>query len=288
MLNDCHVHMVLDGENYKTAMGQHREKVQDKWIRDTLEKYRQAGVTYLRDGGDALGVAKRASEIAEEYGVEYRTPLFPICRKGRYGAFIGKTFEDFTGYRALVNEVVQNGGDFIKIMISGLMDFDHFGVITSTPLTKDEIHDMIAYAHDRGMAVMAHANGAQTIRDALDAGVDSIEHGAYMDDECVAQMAQSKAVWTPTAVTIGNLIDCGRYPNEVLEPLLQLHLKNVKKCAQMGGKIAVGSDAGAYRVPHVKGLKDEIELLTGAIGTDSMELLEQSERLIRERFQHNG
>lgn len=288
MLNDCHVHMVLDGENYKTAMGQHREKVQDKWIRDTLEKYRQAGVTYLRDGGDALGVAKRASEIAEEYGVEYRTPLFLICRKGRYGAFIGKTFEDFTGYRALVNEVVQNGGDFIKIMISGLMDFDHFGVITSTPLTKDEIHDMIAYAHDRGMAVMAHANGAQTIRDALDAGVDSIEHGAYMDDECVAQMAQSKAIWTPTAVTIGNLIDCGRYPNEVLEPLLQLHLKNVKKCAQMGGKIAVGSDAGAYRVPHVKGLKDEIKLLTGAIGTNSMELLEQSERLIRERFKHNG
>lgn len=282
MLGDCHMHMVLDGLDYKKAMGQHREQVQDAWIRATLQAYKAAGVIYLRDGGDALDVAKRAAQLAPEYGIEYRTPLFPICRKGRYGEFIGKAFSDFDEYRSLVDEVVRGGGDFIKIMISGLMDFNHYGVITSVPLEKQEIADMIAYAHDCGMAVMAHANGAQTIRDALDSGVDSIEHGAYMDAECVAQLAESGAVWTPTAVTIGNLIGCGRYPDEVLEPLLELHLSNISACVSQGGKVAVGSDAGAYMVPHVKGLADEISLLRRA-GVSEVNMM-AAEKYIQERF----
>ena len=264
MLGDCHMHMVLDGVDWKAAMGRHKEQVCDTWVRQTLQAYADAGITYLRDGGDKYGAAKRAAQLAPEYGIEYATPITPICRKGRYGMFIGRSFEDFEGYKALVDEVIQEGADFIKIMISGLMDFDHYGVITSEPLTRQEIFDMIAYAHDNGKVVMAHANGAQTIRNALDAGVDSIEHGAYMDSECVAQLAESGKIWTPTAVTIGNLIGCGRFPDDVLKPLLELHLQNAHDCAAQGGLIAAGSDAGAYMVPHVKGLHDEIALLTGA------------------------
>ena len=100
------------------------------------------------------------------------------------------------------------------------MNFDHFGEITSRPLDRGEIADLIACAHDHGLAVMAHANGAQTVSAALDAGVDSIEHGAYMDAECVSQLRRGAAqVWTPTLATIGNLIGCGRYPDDVLRPL---------------------------------------------------------------------
>lgn len=282
MPGDCHIHMVLDGWDYKKAMGAHREQVQDGWIRARLKDYADAGTMYLRDGGDALGVAKRAAQLAPEYGIEYRTPLFPICRKGRYGGFIGRTFEDFAGYRALVDEVIREGGDFIKIMISGLMDFDHFGVITSTPLSKQEIADMIAYAHDRGMAVMAHANGAQTVRDALDGGVDSIEHGAYLDGECVSRLAEGSAVWTPTLATIANLIGCGRYPDAVLEPLLALQMDNVRACANQGGVIAAGSDAGAYQVPHVKGMLDEAELLRQCGISDAAQQAAQEK--IRLRF----
>ncbi len=271
MLGDCHVHMVLDGADYKKAMGRHREEVQETWIRETLEKYAKLGAVYLRDGGDALGVAKRAAELAGEYGIEYRTPLFPICKKGRYGGFIGRTFEDFREYRALVDEVIRGGGDFVKIMISGLMDFNHFGTITSQPLEKNEIADMIAYAHDCGMAVMAHANGARTILDALEAGVDSIEHGAYMDEECVCALAQSGAVWTPTLATIGNLIGDGRYPDEVLVPLLELQTENVHKCHARGGWIAPGSDAGAYRVPHGEGMLDELRLLERVVDRSALE-----------------
>lgn len=282
MLGDCHMHMVLDGVEWRSAMGRHREQVQDNWIRSVLQAYADAGVRYLRDGGDKYGAAARAAQLASEYGIEYRTPLFPIARKGRYGGFIGRTFEDFAGYRALVDEVIDGGGDFVKIMISGLMDFDHYGVITSQPLTRQEIADMIAYAHDRGMAVMAHANGTQTILDALDAGVDSVEHGAYMNEECVAQLAQSNAIWTPTAVTIGNLIGCGRYPDAVLKPLLELHLSNVRDCVSMGGTVALGSDAGAYRVPHPRGVFDEAELLKSA-GVTEGELC-TAEACVRSRF----
>lgn len=284
MYGDCHMHMVLDGVDFRKAMGQHRPKVREDWIRRTLAEYAENDIRYLRDGGDALGVARRAAELAPEYGIEYRTPLFPICRKGRYGEFIGKAFSDFGEYRVLVDEVVRDGGDFIKIMISGLMDFDHFGVITSTPLSREEIHDMIAYAHDRGMSVMAHANGAQTIMDALDAGVDSIEHGAYMNEECVLQLAESDAAWTPTLVTIGNLIGCGRFPDAVLEPLLELQLQNVKLFADRGGILAAGSDAGAYQVPHVKGTYDEINLFRRALGDRTEEIAECGETWIHDRF----
>ena len=281
MLGDCHIHMVLDGVDYRRALGAHREAVQDGWIRACLKEYAHKGITFLRDGGDALGVARRAAELASEYGIDYRTPLFPICREGRYGAFIGRTFSDFAEYRLLVDEVFAGGGDFVKIMISGLMDFDRFGVITSEPLTREEIRDMIAYAHDRGLAVMAHANGAETILHALEAGVDSIEHGAYMNAQCVSAMAQSRAIWVPTLVTIGNLMGCGRHPDEVLRPLLALQMENVRTCALQGGSIAVGSDAGAYRVMHGQGLDDEVALLMQVV---SGEVLEAGEKRIRERF----
>lgn len=281
-LGDCHIHMVLDGSDFRVALNRHREGAQDGWIRERLTEYAAGGVRFLRDGGDALGAARRAKILAPEYGIDYREPGFPICRKGRYGGFIGRTFSDFAEYRALVDEAIALGADFIKIMISGLIDFNQFGALTSTPLDRAEIADMIAYAHDRGMAVMAHANGARTVRDALDAGVDSVEHGAYMDAECVAQLAASGTVWVPTLATIGNLIGCGRHPNGILRQILEFQSDNVRKCIAMGGTVAAGSDSGAHCVPQAKGRRDEIALLLKAGAT--MESLRAAEVRISERF----
>ena len=127
MFGDCHIHMILDGIYYRDAIDAHKGHVCDELIRAVLERYARAGIRYLRDGGDAFGVCQRARILAAEYGIEYRIPCFPICMKGRYGGFIGRTFETMADYRALVAEVDRNGGDFIKIMISGLMDFDRYG-----------------------------------------------------------------------------------------------------------------------------------------------------------------
>ena len=168
------------------------------------------------------------------------------------------------------------------------MNFDHFGEITSQPLDRGEIADLIACAHDHGLAVMAHANGAQTVSAALDAGVDSIEHGAYMDAECVSQLAESGAVWTPTLATIGNLIGCGRYPDDVLRPLLALQMENVAECVRQGGTVAAGSDAGAYLVPHCKGIADEVALLRRAIGENADAELVRAESEVRRRFRRSA
>lgn len=284
MHGDCHIHMVLDGVYYKDAIAAHRAGTRDDIIAPRLEDYARRGITYLRDGGDAFGAGERARELAPDYGITYRTPTFNMCLKGRYGAFIGRTFETVAEYRALVAEVKRRGGDFIKLMISGIMDFDRFGVITSEPLTLNQMKALFSIAHGEGFSVMAHANGADTIKRALEAGVDSVEHGAYMDEEAVRMLAQSGVAWVPTLVTIGNLIGCGRYPDGVLGPLLDLQLKNVAECARLGGTIALGSDAGAYRVYHGQGALDEYALLKRALGDETDRILEAGERYIRRRF----
>lgn len=284
---DCHVHMILDGVYYRAAIDHQKDKPDDALIRARLAAYRDAGITYLRDGGDAWGVCLRAKKLAGEYGIEYRTPAFPIHRKGRYGGFIGRGFETMSEYRALVAEAGALGADFIKIMISGLMDFDCYGRITSEPLAAPEIAEMISIAHGEGFAVMAHCNGAETLRAAVAAGVDSVEHGAYFNDEAVRMLAESKAVWVPTLVTIGNLIGDGRYPDHVLVPLLEGQIENVRKCASLGGSIACGSDNGAYLVPHAKGTQDEYALLKRALGEETDRVLKYGNEAIQARFRNN-
>ena len=139
MKADCHMHMLLDGQDWKSAIDRHREKPDMCFIRTTLGIYQQQGYTYLRDGGDRWGVGAAARAIAPEYGITYRTPLAPLCKAGYYGSFIGETYQNISEYTDLVRKVRKNGGDFIKIMISGLMDFDRAGVLTEDGLSPADI-----------------------------------------------------------------------------------------------------------------------------------------------------
>ena len=281
---DCHIHMVLDGVNWKDAIARHKAAPQEALIRQTLECYQALGFSYLRDGGDRWGVCALAAGLAPEYGIRYRSPGFPIYKNGHYGSFIGRGFDSFAEYRALIRKARAHGAQFIKLMISGLMDFDHYGVLTDEPLPPELIRDMIACAHDEGFSVMAHANGDGTVCAALAGGVDSIEHGAYLTDETLCRLAESHAVWVPTLVTIGNLIGCGRFPDTVLKPLLEYQMNAVQKAAALGAKIACGSDAGAYRVLHGQGGIDERALLRRAIGEDADTVLEAGNAAIMARF----
>lgn len=284
MLSDCHIHMVLDGVYWKDAIARHRAGVREDWVRRTLSAYRQRGITYLRDGGDRWGVCSLAARLAPEYGIRYRIPGAPIRKNGHYGGFIGRGFDTMADYRALVEETKRSGADFIKIMISGLMDFDRLGVLTDVPLTPEEIREMIAIAHGEGFSVMAHANGDATVAAAIAAGVDSIEHGAYLGQETLHRLAESRTVWVPTLVTFGNLIGCGRFPDAVLKPLLEGAMENVRTAAALGALIAPGSDAGAFRVLHGQGTLDEYALLKAAIGEGCDEVLSRGIREIQARF----
>ena len=282
MKADCHMHMILDGVDWKKAIDRHREQPAEGWIREKLEIYRDLGFSYLRDGGDRWGAGAKARELAPEYGITYRTPLAPLCKKGHYGSFIGRTYENMVEFRNLVRETRQQGGDFIKIMISGLMDFDRCGVLTEAGLEPGEIRELIHIAHEEGFSVMAHANGARTVEAAAVAGVDSVEHGAYLDRDALTAMVENRVIWVPTLSTVGNLRGKGRFREEAVQGILKTALENVSVFGELGGLLAPGTDAGAWAVPH--GSLTEFELLGQCLGDRTEEILARGIGAVMERF----
>lgn len=276
---DCHIHMVLDGADWKAAIGRHKNTPDENYIRQVLSDYQQKGYTYLRDGGDRWGVGSQARALADEYGISYRTPLSPLCKKGHYGSFIGEIYENIRQYQHLVENRRKNGADFIKIMISGLMDFDRFGVLSEDGLTREEIRELVHIAHEEGFAVMAHANGARTVEWAADAGVDSVEHGAYLDEDALCAMKESGTVWVPTLSAIGNLLGRGRFDDGAVTRILDSSMENLHRFESMGGLIACGSDAGAWAVPH--GARTEEIWLSKAVGEETVH---RGNDRIREKF----
>ena len=274
--------MVLDGADWRAAIAAHRENPDEARIRSRLARYRDLGFSYLRDGGDRWGVGERARELAAEYGIRYRTPLAPLCKAGHYGSFIGRRYENLKEYAAIVSGLRTQGADFVKIMISGLMDFDRFGVLTENGLAPGEIRELIHIAHEEGFAVMAHANGAGTVEAAARAGVDSIEHGAYLDDAALAAMAENGTVWVPTLSAIGNLRGKGRFRETAIREILTSAMENVRSFAALGGLLAPGTDAGAWAVPH--GSLTEYELLKEIFGPETEKILQRGAEAIIRKF----
>jgi len=280
--SDCHIHMVLDGIAWKDAIARHAHLPDEDFIRKTLQIYQEEGYTYLRDGGDRWGVGKAAREMAKEYGITYRTPLSPLCKKGHYGAFIGESYADLREYAAHVKRLGARGCDFIKIMISGLMDFDRFGVLTEDGLPEKEIRELVHIAHDSGFAVMAHCNGARTAEAAANAGVDSIEHGAYLDEDALQAMAENHTIWVPTLSTVGNLRGTGRFSEADVVKIFESAKENCAIFASMGGLLAPGTDAGAWNVPH--GSKTEEAYLRQILGEKADSILSAGIEAIKSRF----
>ena len=279
---DCHIHMVLDGDWWKTAIARHSGGPDIPWIRSILAHYQKEGFTWLRDGGDRWGIGAAARSLAPEYGIQYRTPLAPLCMEGHYGSFIGLTYRNLKEYAQLVLRQKTQGADFIKIMISGLMDFDHFGRLTEDGLPADVIGELVHIAHEEGMAVMAHGNGPGNVIAAAKAGVDSVEHGAYLNEEALWAMQEAGTVWVPTLSTVGNLRGKGRFSETDVCAILESAFLNVSAFASMGGLLACGSDAGAWAVPH--GLRTEEALLRQALGASAESILHNGTQVILEKF----
>ena len=284
MKADCHIHMVLDGADWRGAIDRHRASPDRALIRQRLQAYAAAGFDYLRDGGDKWGVGAAARELAGEYGITYRTPLAPLICAGHYGSFIGEKYENLREYAALVRKRREQGADFIKIMISGIMDFDRFGVLSEEALPAELIRELIRIAHSEGFAVMAHANGARTVEAAAVAGVESVEHGAYLDDDAIHAMAENGTVWCPTLSAIGNLRGSGRFDENAVTAIYESSIRNLREFVKMDGLIAPGSDAGAWKVSHVRGGVDEYAHLADALGDGWECIADAGTNAIRSRF----
>lgn len=286
MFGECHAHIVMDGVNYRQAIDLHRNGPDDNVIREHLKIYQDRGIIFVRDGGDALGVSARAKELAPEYGIDYRTPVFAIHKEGHYGSIVGKSFSTMLEFHKRVLEAKEQGADFIKIMTTGLLDFNAHGAITGTPLDAAEVKEMVHIAHEEGMAVMSHTNGTYGVQAAVEAGVDSLEHGNYMNEESLTMLSESHTVWVPTLVTVRNLLGDGRYADETLKPIIETAEENVRKSFGLGVKVAPGSDAGAYRVLHGQGIQDEMQAFVQILGNEekAYQWLIEGEMEIRKKF----
>lgn len=286
MFGENHAHIFMNAVNYKKAVKCHEQGVDEQIIRAHFQAYQDKGITFVRDGGDYLHVSEKAREIAGEYGITYRTPLFAIHKNGHYGKIVGRGFDNMKEYASLVRTVKSMGGDFIKIMTTGIMDFDTDGSVTETSLCGQEVKEMVHIAHEEGLAVMSHTNGAEAVAVAVLAGADSIEHGNYVDEDTLKLMAESEVVWVPTITVVKNIIGCGRFSDEVLNKIWDAGSKNIRMGYELGVKMALGSDAGAYLVPHGQGLLDERGCFQEILGdkADLEKRLLEGEEIIRKKF----
>ena len=129
---------------------------------------------------------------------------------------------------------------------------------------------------------MAHCNGAQTAIAAAEAGVDSIDHGAYLNGEALHAMKENGVVWVPTLSTVANLRGKGRFNEHAVCAILENALENVSAFAKMGGLLAPGTDAGAWAVPH--GSLTEHEILHSLLGEQAETILSRGTAVIQLKF----
>lgn len=259
MFGECHAHLFMNGSDYRRAVAVHRDGPEERTVRRELEEYRRRGVAFIRDGGDHFGVSRLARELAPEYGITYLTPGFAIYKAGHYGRVVGLPFENMEEYAALVRKLDRDGGDFVKIMTTGIMDFQTETGITGEPLKPEEVREMVHIAHEEGFRVMSHTNGAREAEAAARAGVDSLEHGNFQDADSLAALSEHHVVWVPTAVTVRNLIGKGRFSDEVLRAIWKGLAANIRLARRLGVTMALGSDAGAFGVLHGQGIREEYD-----------------------------
>ena len=281
---ELHAHVFMDGIDYKKSAMRFRDGVDKDAVRSVLKEYQSRGITMIRDGGDHYGACIYAKSIAGEYGITYLMPSFAIFKEGNYGKIVGRPYRDIKEYRTRIAEAASSGADFIKIMVSGILDFSSFGVVSETDYPEELVKELVHIAHEEGFAVMAHASGTECVRRAAIAGADSIEHGYYMDAETMDILKEKGLIWVPTAVTSANLSGTGRFPEKIVEQIADTHKAAIAQAASKGVQIGCGSDAGAFSVLHGNGCIQEYDLLSSLLGNDADKKLLAAEQTIRQKF----
>lgn len=288
MYSECHGHIMLDGKDRVRAAKEHENGVRIDIIRDRLQQYADNNVTFFRDGGDGLGAADAAKEIAGEYGIDFRSPCFAIHKNGCYGDFFGRGFDSVTDYRMLVEEVKKGGGDYIKLMLTGIMDFDTRGKILGGKMTEEEVKETIKIAHGEGFAVMAHVNTPEMLCFAAMYGADSVEHGYMMDEKSLYALKESNTVWVPTIAPTAVHLGTGNFNDDVMDWIVSGHRAAIKKALEIGVTLASGSDAGSGGLSHDNAIFTELRFLHEAAGEKNAkcldEALERGNNEIKRRF----
>lgn len=265
---DTHVHLALDSlDFYQCLDNWSRPELIEANIQTYLRHYLECGIVALRDGGDLPGFAWKAKQKvnSEQWlGPQILSVRQAVQRKGKYGRFLGRGFNTIQEWREQEADFFAKGLDQLKIVVTGIIKFDTYGVVGPAQWSVVELKELVKSAHDRGVSVMAHASGTEGISLAIEAGIDSIEHGYYLTTEQLKRMQAKGIAWVPTIAPIGNILkyDADRYSvqeKSILTRILQGHLAKIQEAYQLKASIGVGTDAGAFLVPHGDAFFDELE-----------------------------
>jgi len=161
------------------------------------------------------------------------------------------TADGVAGVRKRVRELVFAGADFIK--------FDAGGGVHCPDIrlySKAETRAIVDEAHNLGVRVAAHAHGREAILRAVVAGADTLEHGTFMDDACIEELAKRGTAFVPTLAIMHDSLTRGAqwgYSTEVLDKYRRLHetrMQAVSTAHKAGVPIALGTDSSGWLAPH--------------------------------------
>jgi len=251
-LIDCHVHLCYAGEpNPSAAMDPLTAGQITMKALDNAQKSLAGGITGLRDcgGKDYLEFAVRdACNSGRQMGPTIRASGRVICMTGGHGNKMGRVADGVDDVVKAVREQVHAGSDLIKIMATG-------GVMTpgvnpeDAHFTAEEMKAGISEGHRFHKTCASHAQGGEGILNAVRGGVDSIEHGIFMDEHCIQEMIEAGTYLVPTLAAVRNIIankDLGvpAWAVEKSERVVERHRQSIQMFYKAGGRIAMGTDAG--------------------------------------------
>lgn len=268
MIN-CHVHLTNDGS--PDLFGQvARDTVTTAALRGylNLQATLESGITSVRDCGAASNIALDLARAVEDGlipGPRIRAAGRVITMTGGHGHFIGREADGPDGVRQATRAEIKAGAHFIKAMATGGVLTP--GVVpTQTALQQDELEQVAREAHNAGRRAACHAIGNDGIKNAIRAGIDSIEHGFYLDDEALELAVQRGTVLVPTLIAVNQIVNNGKsgaMPDWVVEKAESEsghHQESFAAAVRSGMKIAAGTDAGTPFNPHTY-LAQELALM---------------------------
>lgn len=269
-LVDAHVHLFLDGG---PTDGPTRSAHMKKPVAELTEAARISarqsldwGVTLVRDAGDKHGinhVVRSEAKGEASRMARVRSGGSGIKRAKRYGAFMASDVDDDESIRQSVTDLAQSN-DEIKVIVTGIIDFDAGAVTDEPQFTLEEAQLIVATAKVCGRKTFSHCSGIKGLAIASQAGVGSIEHGFFMDRQILAIMRDKQVGWTPTFCPVhfqwAVPEAVGWSANTVghLRRILDGHAEHLRLAHEMGVSLLLGTDAGSMGVEHGKAMMEEI------------------------------
>jgi imidazolonepropionase-like amidohydrolase len=279
-LIDCHAHLVYSG--FRSLEEVDRSSIEFATLNAALNarKVIDAGYTTIRDVGTIGNVAVAIRDAAA--GKRIRGPRIVasgqiLCATAGLGDTLPPHWSKSHGLgcivdgpheiRKAVRQQIRNGVDNIKLAASGV-EVGPYAYTWMTTFSSEEIAVAVEEAHRWGRSVAVHAQSTDSVKFALRAGADTIEHGTRLDAESVAMLKASDTVYVPTLCTLFSVLELGETLNllpkhraemKINEPLW---LDSVRLAHEAGIPIAAGGDLG-NRYPHGTNAR-ELEFLVRA------------------------